>query len=423
MAERLTADPSSRKVIRLFYAVGDFFRPWRLDVDELFSTQLPAKGVELTWAIRRGAAGPCGVEDYNGQPAWLPWRVGLKGTIGKALDKLLQYACELIFFFRLLFGPSFDIVQARDRRYAFAFFLVLVAKLRGWRFVYWSSYPFPESTREAALSRSGVRRWLFLVLHWLEWRYVYGFLMRVADHVFVQSEQMRCDIAAYGIPLEKMTPVPMGVPPELMNWRKHHPDVETVAGRVVYVGTLVRVRRLETMIESFALVHRQVPHSRFVIVGDGVKPAERRELEELAQRLGIDDVVSFTGFVPMEEAWRWAATAEVCISPFYPTFELRSTSPTKLVEYMALGKPVVVNDHPEQADVIATTGAGVCVSWGAEPFAKGITSLLKDPEKASAMGAAGPAWVAQNRTYDRIADNVAKRYMDILANCQSVLLN
>ncbi len=418
MNEPLTPDFSPRKRVRLFYAVGDFFRPWRLDVDELFSRQLPAKGMELTWAIRRGAAGFCGVEDYNGRPAWLPWRVAVKGTIGKALNKLLQYACELIFFFRLLFGTGFDIVQARDRRYSFAFFLVLAAKLRGWRFVYWSSYPFPESTREAALSRRGARRWLLLALHWLEWRYVYHFLMRAADHVFVQSEQMRRDIAAYGIPLEKMTPVPMGVPPELMDWCKRHPDVETVAGRVVYVGTLVRVRRLETMIESFALVRGKVPHAQFVIVGDGVKSGERRELEELAQRLGIGEAVTFTGFVPMEEAWRWAATAEVCISPFYPTFELRSTSPTKLVEYMALGKPVVVNDHPEQADVITSTGAGVCVSWGAESFAAGIVDLLKDPARASAMGAAGPGWVAQHRTYDRIADKVAMRYLDILGNQQ-----
>lgn len=405
---------NDNKLIRLFYAVGDFFPPWRLDVDELFSRQMPGQGLDLTWAIRRGAAGPCRVESYNGRSAWLPWRVGFKGALGKALNKFLQYACELWFFFRLLLGPGYDIVQARDRRYFFAFLLVLVSKVRGWRFVYWSSYPFPEATREVALSRGGVSRWLFLSAHWFEWRYVYRFLMRAADHVFVQSEQMRRDVAAYGIPEQKMTPVPMGVPPELMNWRKHHPDVETVSGRVVYVGTLVRVRRLETMIESFALVHQQMPHARFVVVGDGVKPAERRELEELAQRLGIGDAVNFTGFVPMDEAWGWAASAEVCVSPFYPTFELRSTSPTKLVEYMALGKPVVVNDHPEQADVIGKTGAGICVQWGAAHFAEAITRLLGDPALARAMGSAGPAWVAEHRTYDKVAEEVAIRYRDIL---------
>ncbi|MBZ0069827.1 MAG: glycosyltransferase family 4 protein [Thiobacillus sp.] len=414
MTERLPADLSSSKSVRLFYAVGDFFPPWRLDVDELFSRQLPAQGLALTWAARRQTAGPCRTENYNGRPVWLPWRVAVGGTLGKALNKLLQYACELLFFFRLLLGPGFDIVQARDRRYFFAFLLVAVARLRGWRFVYWSSYPFPEATRETALSRRGVSRALLLLAHWFEWGYVYRFLMRAADHVFVQSEQMRRDVAAYGIPEQKMTPVPMGVPPELMNWRKHHPDVETVAGRVVYVGTLVRVRRLATMIESFALVHQRMPHARFVVVGDGVKPGERRELEELAQRLGIADVVTFTGFVPMDEAWGWAASAEICVSPFYPTFELRSTSPTKLVEYMALGRPVVVNDHPEQADVIGKTGAGICVEWGAAHFAEAITRLLGDPALARAMGSAGPAWVAEHRTYDKVAEEVAKRYRGIL---------
>ncbi len=413
MVKKLQYLQLPKKSCSVFYAVGDYYPPWRLDVDELFSKQLPNEGVKVTWAIRRGEAGPCQVVDYKGRPAWLPLRVSVGGVIGKVLNKLLQYVCELLFFFRLLFGPRFDIVQARDRRYFLAFLLSIVAQLRGWRFVYWSSYPFPEATREFALSRRWVSRQLLLWAHRLEWHYVYRFLMGLADHVFVQSEQMLRDIAAYGIPEVKMTPVPMGVPPMLINWRGDHPEVEAVPGRVVYVGTLVRVRRLGTLIESFALVHQQAPNARFIVVGDGIKPGERQELEELSQRLGIGELVTFTGFVPMEEAWRWAASAEVCVSPFYPTFELRSTSPTKLVEYMALGKPVVVNDHPEQADVIGKTGAGICVQWGAPHFAKAITKLLGDPALARAMGSVGPAWVAEHRTYDKIAEVVAKRYLDL----------
>ena len=124
MAENSTIDASSVKGVRLFYAVGDYFPPWRLDVDELFSRQLAAMGLELTWATRRKDAGPCRTEQYNGRPVWLPWRVGVGGSVSKALNKILQYACEIVFFFRLLLGPKFDIVQARDRRYFFAFLLI-----------------------------------------------------------------------------------------------------------------------------------------------------------------------------------------------------------------------------------------------------------------------------------------------------------
>lgn len=401
--------------IRLFYAVGDFFPPWRLDVHELFGRQMPAVNVELTWGIRRGQAGPCRTETYCGRPAWLPWRVALGGQAGKAVNKLLQYGCELGFTLRLLFGPRFDILQARDRRYFFAFLLLIVARLRGWRFVYWSSYPFAESVKELAAGRKGLVRGLLRLGHAAEWSYVYRFLMPLADHVFVQSEQMRRDIRAYGIAEEKMTPVPMGVPPEWLDWRQAHAEVATVPGRVVYVGTLVRVRRLATLIEAFALVRREVAQATLVVVGEGVKPEERGELEALSRSLGLAQVVSFTGFVPMEEAWRWAASAEVGVSPFYPTFELRSTSPTKLVEYLALGIPVVANDHPEQAAVMAETGAGLCVPWGAAPFAAAIAELLRDPERARAMGEKGPAWVAAQRSYDRIAREVVGRYERLLA--------
>jgi hypothetical protein len=43
---------------------------------------------------------------------------------------------------------------------------------------------------------------------------------------------------------------------------------------------------------------------------------------------------------------------------------LNPASPTKLVEYMALGKAVVANDHPDQRMVLEQSGAGICVTVG-----------------------------------------------------------
>ena len=101
MTERMPADSSPGKGVRLLYAAGDFFPPWRLDVDELFSRQLPAKRLELTWAIRRGAAGPCRVEDYNGRPVWLPWWVAAVGPTRREVEAALAVGLE-----RLLNEPG-----------------------------------------------------------------------------------------------------------------------------------------------------------------------------------------------------------------------------------------------------------------------------------------------------------------------------
>jgi glycosyltransferase involved in cell wall biosynthesis len=74
---------------------------------------------------------------------------------------------------------------------------------------------------------------------------------------------------------------------------------------------------------------------------------------------------------------------------------------------MALGRPVVCNDHPEQSQVIRESGAGLCVPWNASAFADALIQLLDHPESAEAMGSRGPSWVAAHRTYPEIAKDVA----------------
>ena len=63
--------------------------------------------------------------------------------------------------------------------------------------------------------------------------------------------------------------------------------------------------------------------------------------------MGVAASVIFTGQLPRQEALRYVQDADVCVSPFYPTAVLNSTSPTKLVEYMAMGKAVITTRTTE----------------------------------------------------------------------------
>ena len=400
--------------IKIIYVIWDYFPPWRLDVGHLFGDQLPRLGATVTWSMWRDKPGPCQSCVWQGQRVLLPMSVGRSGRGARIISRLTHSVCDVLLFFRMLFGERYDIVQVRDVRYMAAFFGWLVARIRGSKFTYWLSYPSPEHCLELARGSHGLLR----VLRWLQgttsYWFVYKWLMHRADHVFVQSEQMKRDVSAYGVPMDKMTAVPMGVPPALLDWQASNPT-EVVPGRVVYVGTMARVRGLETLIEAFAQVVAQRPDASLIMVGDGDLPSERAFLEQEVSRLGISDHVRFTGFVPMEEAWRYAASAQICVSPIYPNFVLRAGSPTKLNEYFALGRPVVANDHPEQSTAIDDSGAGLCVPWGTDDFAGAILQLLNNPQMAETMAAKGPAWVKENRTYDRIANQVMARYQSLIA--------
>ncbi len=114
----------------------------------------------------------------------------------------------------------FDVIQVRDKYLASAFALV-AAKLAGRKFVYWCSYPYPEYAIELGRQQGGLRGLALRLKGSLAALLLYRLVMRHADHCFVQSERMREDLAALGVPRQNMTPVPMGVPPRLLQGASH----------------------------------------------------------------------------------------------------------------------------------------------------------------------------------------------------------
>jgi glycosyltransferase involved in cell wall biosynthesis len=294
---------------------------------------------------------------------------------------------------------------------------IVIARLRGLKFFYWLSWPEPESqllrarqgsARYPKLAALRGRTYALLLYHWILPR---------SDHIFVQSERMKRDVCAHGARPEKVTPVPMGVdlstvPPIGKAKRR---DVE-VGPQLVYLGVLAAERQLLVLVDMLALLRKQGVPATLTIVGDGNVPEERLALERRAQELGVQGYLEITGFMPRAEAFERVRSADIGLSPFYPTPILLSTSPTKLVEYLALGLPVVANDHPEQRLVLRETRAGVCVPWGAQHFARAVRWLMKrPPQEREAMGARGRAWVEANRTYARIADNLERTYTELLS--------
>ena len=102
------------------------------------------------------------------------------------------------------------------------------------------------------------------------------------------------------------------------------------------------------------------------------------------------------------------------LSPFPRGYLLDSASPTKAIEYMALGLPVIVNDNPDQAQVIRESGEGLCVSLEPGAFAGALLELLGDPARRREMGEKGRRYVVKVRGYDKLAETVAATYKRLL---------
>jgi len=418
MSEQLTGALRARP-IRMLYFVRESFPTFRPDIEVLFGRELLCRGhqIDLVMQAERDTEHP-GPHAWHGRTIW----VGPTDSRDSLLHRLRRQALALWHDLRSLGrarAESYQAVQVRDK-FLIASALALSARHRGLKFFYWLSYPEPESNLERVRERRARYPLLTfargVLFSWL----LYRWILPRCDHAFVQSEQMRRDVAAHGIDPEKLTPVPMGIAAADVRAARaplaNDAEAQHLPLTLAYLGTLNTQRRLEVLVDMLAVLHEQGIAARLLFVGAGDEADDRPRLERRARERGVLEHIEITGHLPREVALARVQGAEIGLSPFFPTAVLRSTSPTKLVEYLALGLPVVANDHPEQRRVLADSRAGVCVPWGARYFARGVAWLAaRGAAERLRMGESGRQWVLAHRTYARIADELESKYLQLLA--------
>ena len=398
--------------MKYLFMTADKFPPFRVDVRVLFGEEMTSRRHEIDWILPSAKArSRSGIEPYGNGRAWVGAAASGTSRFAKTM-RLLQSFVHDVRVLSLARRNKYDFIQVKDK-FVGALFGLLAARLTRTRFIYWLAYPFPEAWLYDAEIGATQHRFVSQIRGLVATFLLYRVILPRADFVFVQSEQMKADIAAKGIGMNRMHAVPMGVSSEVLSAIDQRKAPEVRSPSVIYLGSTLRVRRLEFVIEAFAKVLNSVPEATLYMVG-GEHESDIEILRGRARELNIDDRLVFTGNLPREQALRWVHAADVCISPLFPTPILNAASPTKLVEYMALGKPVVANDHPEQTRVIEESGAGLCVPYDVDDFAAAIVEILNDPIKAAEMGKKARDYVEANRSYARIADQVERIYEDII---------
>lgn len=408
-------DPPVHPKLRLLVLSSDPFPPTRVDVSVLFGEELAGRGHQIDWILQSEAdCDRAYVTRWGGGTAW----VAPSNSRSSLLARLAKHAAGIwndARVFRLARGDRYDAIEVKDK-FIGGVFAVIAARLYRKRFVYWLSFPFPEFYLGKARDGLAPYPWLYRLRGFGFRVMLYRVLLPAADHVFVQSEQMRRDIAAEGIPLDKLTAVPMGIKLD----SGMSAPTPTARSRIpagercfMYLGTLGRERRIDFVLRTLVRVLRAEPATRLYLVGKGEQPGDEEFLKQEAERLGVSSSVVFAGQLPRQEALRYVQDADVCVSPFYPTPVLNSTSPTKLVEYMAMGKAVVANTHPEQKLLIDQSGCGYCVPYDEDAFADAIVKLLRAPEMARAMGERGRRYAIEHRSYGVIATGVERAMLRV----------
>ncbi len=233
-----------------------------------------------------------------------------------------------------------------------------------------------------------------------------GLVARHADRLFVISEQLgRYVETNWGVDPIRMTLLPNCVDPErFMIADPQQIELNTIG----YAGSLMGYEGLDTLIDAVDILVRSGSSVRVVIIGDG---EARPQLEARVQRLGLSERICFSGkMLPDAAREKLARCALVCI-PRKPFKVCEIVPPIKLVEALAMGKPVIVPDLPVFRDELGNDPAGWFFRSGdAADLSRAIEGALENEEKLKKTGARARDYVLAERCWHSFMDKVAKPY-------------
>jgi glycosyltransferase involved in cell wall biosynthesis len=217
---------------------------------------------------------------------------------------------------------------------------------------------------------------------WME-----GWICANATETIVVSTPLKDYLESIGVPRGKCIVMANGVDPERFSPRPRNEallrELGIPAGALVvgFTGILRPWHGLELLIDATASMVKRGRRIFLLIVGDG---PYRSSLEGRIAELGISACVRITGRLPHEKVPEYVSLFDVAVSPratFY-------ASPMKVIEYMALGKPVVVPRTPNFLDIIDEGVNGVTFEDGsAAALEKTLADLSDSPGACKDLGA------------------------------------
>jgi glycosyltransferase involved in cell wall biosynthesis len=181
---------------------------------------------------------------------------------------------------------------------------------------------------------------------------------------------------------------------------------------VAYAGHLYAWKGVDVLLEALA----DVPKARGLIVGGQAKEPDFARLEALATELGIRDRMTFTGMVEPARVAGFLRQAHVLALPNPASaISTRFTSPLKLFEYMAAGRPIVASDLPSIREVLHHEVDALLVTPG-DPtaMAGAIERLIRDPALSARLAAAALA-AAPAYSWERRAERLEELLNEMVA--------
>lgn len=241
-----------------------------------------------------------------------------------------------------------------------------------------------------------------------------------ADLIVGNAESMEDELISYGVPKEKICIIPNGV-----DASRFTPELDGSAIRsklgfakddivVSFIGTFGPWHGAEVLAQTISKVCAHNPHVRYLYIGGG---GSYEQVKEIVKSSGYEDRVMMIGFVPQLAAPSYLAACDILVSPQIPNPDGTPFfgSPTKLFEYMAMGKAIVASNLDQMGRILQDNNTALLsIPGNVESLSNAIVRLAADSDLRSVLGANAREEVVKKYTWDRhvqiILDKLAERF-------------
>ena len=306
---------------------------------------------------------------------------------------LIEYSAALFWEFVLSLKVArrhgFDVIHACNPP-DLIFLVAFVFKLFGNKGFLFDQHDANPEFFESKFGRRGI--------FWRLLKLVERLSFRLADVSIATNESYRrIAIDRGGMPPDRVFVVRSG--PDIERVKTYPPDAAWRNGRkymVGYLGVISQSEGLDLLLESVEHIVRKQGRSdiQFVLVGGG---PEWQAIKELCEKMNLQEFVTLPGRVDDKTLFTILSTADVCVNPDRVTTMNDISTMNKIMEYMALAKPIVQFDVTE-GRYSAQEASLYAKANDPADFSGKILELLADPDARTRMGQFG-----QKRVHDQLA--------------------
>lgn len=236
-----------------------------------------------------------------------------------------------------------------------------------------------------------------------------GFLYRRSDRIVVVTPAFKEHIVRHWhVAAEEISVVENGVETDLFR-----PDaarrVPGTDGRFVvcYIGTMGMAHGLETLIDAAEILQQSLPQAMFLLIGEG---AEKEHIVQMARARGVTNI-SFLGQQPREDIPSFISGSDVCLVMLRKSELFKTVIPTKLLEYMACARPVLLAVDGQAREIVDAANAGVFVEpENSRALADAVIKLASQPDRREQMGSSGRRYIVDHLSREKTAE----QYVEVL---------